>query len=135
MDESKRQVVCSWLVKAQRDLESARRLAVGEDPLYDTAIYHCQQAGEKSLKAFLVYHDKRLIKTHNLDLLVTESAVFADEYTKHYDAALRLTQHATLFRYPGDQLEPTQAEYNQAFQDAGEFMRLTLALLPPETHP
>ena len=67
MDENKRQVVRAWLVKSQRDLESARRLAVGNDPLYDTAIYHCQQSGEKSLKAFLVYHDKRLIKTHDLD--------------------------------------------------------------------
>ena len=135
MDDNKRQVIRAWLVKAQRDLESARRLAVGEAPLYDTAIYHCQQAGEKSLKAFLVYHDRRLIKTHDLNLLVTEAAVIAGGYSRHHDAALRLTQHATLFRYPGVLLEPTQAEYDQAFQDAGEFLRLTLALLPPETHP
>ena len=55
MDEGKKSVVQSWLVKAQHDLASAHRLAEGEDPLLDTAIYHCQQAAEKAIKGFLVY--------------------------------------------------------------------------------
>ena len=47
-----------WLLKAWRDLETARRCANGEPPFYDIAVYHCQQAAEKSVKAFLVHHDR-----------------------------------------------------------------------------
>jgi HEPN domain-containing protein len=36
--------------KARRDLLSAKRLARGTDPYLDTAIYHCQQCIEKSIK-------------------------------------------------------------------------------------
>jgi len=49
MDEAKCELVRNWLRKAQRDLASARKLASGNDPLLDTAIYHCQQAGEKAV--------------------------------------------------------------------------------------
>ena len=48
----------AWMVKAWRDLETARRAAGGEPPFYDIAVYHCQQAAEKAVKAFLVYHGK-----------------------------------------------------------------------------
>lgn len=59
MDEAKRVAVQAWLLKAQRDLASAKRLADGDAPLLDTAIYHCQQAAEKAIKGFLVCHDSR----------------------------------------------------------------------------
>ena len=48
----------AWMVKAWRDLETARRAAGGAPPFYDIAVYHCQQAAEKAVKAFLVHHGK-----------------------------------------------------------------------------
>jgi hypothetical protein len=42
----------AWMVKAWRDLETARRVAGSEPPFYDIAVYHCQQASEK---ATLIY--------------------------------------------------------------------------------
>ena len=48
----------AWMVKAWRDQETARRAAGGEPPLYDIAVYHCQQAAERAVKAFLVHHGK-----------------------------------------------------------------------------
>ncbi len=71
MDEAKRQLVQSWLIKAQHDLATARKLAADPEPYLDTAIYHCQQAAEKAVKGFLVFHDEEFEKTHNLPLLVT----------------------------------------------------------------
>jgi hypothetical protein len=41
----------AWMVKGWRDLETARRAAGGEPPFYDIAVYHCQQAAEKAVKA------------------------------------------------------------------------------------
>jgi HEPN domain-containing protein len=29
----------------------------GEEPYLDTAVYHCQQAAEKAIKAYLTYRD------------------------------------------------------------------------------
>ena len=46
--------VRQWLLKARRDLESAKVLFDRE--LNDTSVYHCQQAAEKSLKAYLAWH-------------------------------------------------------------------------------
>ena len=46
--DAKRSLVRKWLIKARRDLLSARRLARGADPYLDTAIYHCQQCAEKA---------------------------------------------------------------------------------------
>jgi HEPN domain-containing protein len=55
MSEPKNELTQSWLKKAKRDLETARKLAKDPEPLLDTAIYHFQQAAEKALKGFLVF--------------------------------------------------------------------------------
>ena len=70
MGNSKTELVKSWLTKAQHDLGSAKRLVSDPDPYFDNAIYHCQQAAEKALKGFLVYHDVEFEKKHNLSVLV-----------------------------------------------------------------
>jgi len=54
----------AWLAKASDDLECATVLAAfGHEA---KALYHCQQATEKALKAFLTWHDQPFRKTHNL---------------------------------------------------------------------
>jgi len=60
----KEELVKSWFCKAEKDLESAKILA--ENNLFETAVYHCQQSAEKALKSFLIYHDIRFGKTHNI---------------------------------------------------------------------
>lgn len=69
-DEAKRDLMRRWLVKACHDLAAAGKLAGGPDVYLDVAIYHCQQAAEKALKALLVFHDQRFQKTHDLRVLV-----------------------------------------------------------------
>jgi hypothetical protein len=38
MDKARRRLVQGWLIKAQHDLDTARKLAQDPDPLLDTAI-------------------------------------------------------------------------------------------------
>ena len=38
-------------------------------PLIEDALFHCQQAAEKAMKAFLTAHDTAFRKTHDLDEL------------------------------------------------------------------
>lgn len=114
---------------------TAQRLTEGDDPLLDTAIYHRQQAAEKAVKGFLVYQDVRVRKTHDITELIEEAAKSAADYAALDDGAKRLTEYAVEFRYPNVQLEPTQAEFEQAYQDAARFMSVTLSLIPAEAHP
>ena len=51
MDEFAAELVRDWMTRASHDLRSARILSAADDPLLDIAIYHCQQAAEKSIKA------------------------------------------------------------------------------------
>jgi HEPN domain-containing protein len=44
-----------WIKKAQNDLESAKILYREKGPT-DSLCFHCQQAVEKHLKAFLVFN-------------------------------------------------------------------------------
>jgi len=70
MDEERLELTRVWLIKAQHDLAAAKRLAQGNDPVLDVAIYHCQQAAEKALKGLLVYRNIPFEKIHDLKVLI-----------------------------------------------------------------
>lgn len=128
--DAKHSLVRKWLTKARRDLLSAKRLARGSDPYLDTAIYHCQQCVEKAIKGWLVYHDLSFEKTHDLRLLVTLASEMESNFTKWFDVAEQVSPYATAYRYPGEVLEPTEKEYQQAFKAAGQFYEFICSILP-----
>jgi HEPN domain-containing protein len=134
MDEAKRELVQNWLTKAQHDLAAARKLSTEPDPYLDTAIYHCQQAAEKAVKGFLVFHDQDFEKTHNIRFLVTLAIRFESEFSSWLDSAKRLTPYSGMFRYPGERLEPDRPEFDQALQEAQGLYDFVISLLPPEVH-
>jgi HEPN domain-containing protein len=43
----------AWLEKARHDLNSAKKLSSGSDPVFDTAIYHTQQCAENQFNSDL----------------------------------------------------------------------------------
>jgi len=122
----------NWVLKARRDLLSAKRLASGNDPYLDTAIYHCQQSAEKVIKGWLVFHDYTFEKTHDLRLLVTMAADEDSKFAEWLDAAEQISPYSTAYRYPGAMFEPTQEEYQFAFQAATELYEMVCSSLPPE---
>lgn len=132
---AKLELVRNWLNKAQRDLTAAHKLAAGIDPFLDIAAYHCQQAAEKIVKGFLVFHDQPFEKTHDVEVLVSLAACHEAEFANWAEAAVTLTPYATEFRYPGTMLEPTQEEFEHALSAASGLVAFTLSVLPKETHP
>lgn len=135
MDEAKRKEVRQWLVKSQRDLGSARRLMEGDEPYLDVAVYHCQQAAEKAIKAYLTYRDIIFEKTHNLVALLA-FCIPSDPTFEHWkEAAKMLTPYATEFRYPGDVLEPERYEAEQALAQAEALVNFIIMRLPEEVRP
>jgi HEPN domain-containing protein len=132
MDEAKTDLIEAWLGKAQHDLASARKLAAGPDPILDTATYHCQQAAEKAVKAFLAFRDHPLERTHNVRLLVTLAESYVPEFSAWREAAEQLTPYATAFRYPADLLEPDRDTFTSAERAAAGLLAFVFSLLPAE---
>jgi HEPN domain-containing protein len=130
--DAKRRLVKSWLNKARRDLLSAKRLARGSEPYFDTAIYHCQQSAEKAIKGWLIYHDLSFEKIHDLRSLVTLAVKINPDFTNWFDAAEQITPYATAYRYPGEILEPDEDEFKVALKITEKFYEYICSILPPE---
>lgn len=97
--DAKRSLVHNWIMKARRDLLSAKRLARSNDPYLDTAIYHCQQTVEKAVKGWLIYNDQSFEKTHDLRLLVAQASEVEDNFADWFDVADQVSPYATAYRY------------------------------------
>jgi HEPN domain-containing protein len=132
MDEAKRREIQQWLIKSKHDIDSANLLLNCEKPILDTAVYHCQQAVEKGLKAYLTYRDTVFEKTHDLVSLVSICARLEISFSQWKEVSQRLNPYATDFRYPGDVLEPEKDEAEKAFADTEKFLDFILKLLPDE---
>ena len=127
----------NWLQKSTIDLMSARRL-VGEPPLLDPACFFSQQAVEKALKAFLVWHGKFIDKTHDIGRLAIEVLRLDPSLESLLKRATRLSPFAVVFRYPSDDFPtstPTPQETSDALALAEEVYREILKRLPNESHP
>ena len=135
MDEGKKELVRNWLLKAQHDNASAKKLSEGDNPYLDTAIYHCQQAAEKAIKGFLVFHDQRFEKTHDLQVLINLATSADPSVSALLDNGELLTPYATLYRYPGEILEPEIEEFNEAIKASESIYTSIINKLPEEVHP
>lgn len=137
MDETHRELLRSWITKAASDLRTAGILGSTEDAPLDTAIYHCQQAAEKAVKAFLVLKEISPEKTHDIRKLSVAAAVYEPRFSEFINMAAILTPYAWEFRYPDDLADtyPSREEFDQALEYAQAIYDFVLSLLPAEAHP
>ena len=101
------------------------------------AVYHCQQAAEKAVKAFLVHHGRAYEQTHDIEVSVDLAAEINPAFSNLSDAADALTPYATRFRYPNATfaIEPLPSEFDEALQHAQTIYDFVLNLLPAEVRP
>lgn len=130
MNDSGQELVRGWVLKARHDLAAARKLAAGDDPYRDVAVYHCQQAAEKALKGLLTHHGARVDKTHDLSALIAMVAPMDPRITAFYDEAECLTPYATIFRYPSDAADPDASEFQRALNAAQKICEFVFSVLP-----
>ena len=124
-----------WFVKAANDLRAAEIDLGAEPPLIEDALFHCQQAAEKALKAFLTFHKVTFRKTHNLEE-IGEVCLTIDQSLKDMvDEAVPLTEYAWAFRYPGNILTADSTEVQTALKISRKLFCMILDRLPSETHP
>ena len=122
----------AWLVKAGDDLRAADHDRTAVPPLLGDAAFHCQQAVEKALKAFLAWHDEPFRKTHNLEELGQACLALDSSLQPLVDRAVPLTEYAWKFRYPGEAESPSAREVNDALAAAGEVLAAVRSRVPPE---
>ena len=123
-----------WLAKAQSDLATARLLIKGTERYLDTGSYHCQQAAEKAIKAWLTAAEVPFVKTHSLEILIRLCVTNAPGFSRFLSHAVELTPLATEFRYPGDVFEPSDEEAAHALSLAEELTAWIIgefAMIPP----
>ncbi len=137
MDKAALELVREWLTRADHDLRSARLLASSNDSLLDTAIYHCQQAAEKSVKGWLQSKDDSFPKTHDIKALMKRASAIKLEFKEFAEAAAVLTPYVSAFRYPSGFVEPmpSREEFDAALQHAQTIYDFVLNLLPKEARP
>jgi HEPN domain-containing protein len=113
----------AWVKKAHVDL-------VADPPLVEDALFHTQQAAEKSLKAFLCWHDKPFRKTHDLRELLDLACSIEPEMENLRGSIEALTPFAWEFRYPGESEEPSLEESKKYLQTANTFYQKIISYLP-----
>jgi HEPN domain-containing protein len=104
----------SWLEKADNDIASANRLLEIEPMILDNACFHCQQAMEKCLKAFLTYHGREVERTHNIIFLLSQAADFDTEFASI--DVMNINAYAVQARYPDFTILPEPEEAKGYYQ-------------------
>ncbi len=129
MNATSSELVRLWLEKANNDLKNAEIIlaAQTEWPPLDTVCFHCQQAVEKLIKAYLVYHGEKFPFTHNLADLVAICMQVDETFATIQRKAETLTPFAVEIRYPDDFYMPSIEEANEAYAIAIEVKAFVLA--------
>lgn len=82
----------------------ARHLLDQKTPFRGAIGFHAQQAAEKFLKAFLVWHQVEFPKTHDLAELLDLVSSVDQSLADTLDSTTSLTPFGVTIRYPGDPL-------------------------------
>jgi HEPN domain-containing protein len=109
MTKNQKDYLKNWLFRANEDIAVINTLFESGPELYASSIcFHAQQAAEKFLKAFLVFHNIDFPKTHDLDFLLIECKKIDHE---GFDIDLgSLTDLGISLRYPDDFYVPDTGE-------------------------
>jgi HEPN domain-containing protein len=134
-EEVLRELVRQWVLKADLDYQGADQLLQSADPLRDIVAFHCQQAAEKYLKAFLVRRQVEFPKTHNLRELLDLISAVAPEMAVALEEAAILTPYGVDIRYPGDFPEVLPGQEAEVFQLASRVREAVMAALAPYLWP
>ena len=115
-EDVKGRIVAEWTQKADADFNLADHLRA-EGVLFPNAIaFHCQQAAEKYLKAFLVSHQVPFPKTHDLEEILDLVETVDTSLAGSLRDVIVLTPYGIELRYPGDRPDATPDTAREAVE-------------------
>jgi HEPN domain-containing protein len=122
----------AWIRIAKEDLLAAKGLIKLE--LYSASVYHSQQSAEKVLKAYLIFKNYPIVKTHDLIKLLEICISFDQSFRKKFEAVDYINPFASKFRYPTEFDIPDKADAELAVGHAEKIMKFVLKMIGvPET--
>ena len=127
-----------WLFRCRRvDADCPQGLEARERNLKDrdaeAAGFFLQQSLEKYLKAFLLKHNWKLRKIHELDALLDEAAKFQQDLETQRDLCERVSGYYMAERYPPlSDFELIVADIRRDLKEAREFVK---SMFPGEKFP
>ena len=108
-----------WLEYAQRDYDFSVDVESHFWPKHMEKIcYNCQQSVEKALKAILAYNEVEIPRTHNIWQLVNECIKYEPSIQMEERIANKMTDYATISRYPDNMTAWTDADAKLALKHA-----------------
>jgi len=107
-----------WLARAKSSLAISKSKS-DDSIFYEDLCFQAQQAAEKAIKGFLIFHNVEPEKTHNLVLLIKELSKHTD-IPEEINEVATLTDYAVQTRYPGDYTPVEKEEYENAVKVASD---------------
>ena len=127
---SKIDLIDQWIKKAGNDLGVASLSLENNAEFTDAICFHCQQASEKYLKAYIINLEQDIKKSHSLIYLldcISEKDKVDDII---YDIAEQLEDYSVQIRYPDDWYEPSLEEAKTAYTNAKKIEKYVFDKLP-----
>jgi HEPN domain-containing protein len=123
------QYIKQWLFRADEDIATIQALSSLDQSAFGSTIcFHCQQAVEKYLKAFLVFNHTDFPKTHDVDYLLNKCMTIDSESFDSIDLK-NLTEFGVDIRYPDDFYVPTNEEIVYYMDIAKKIQEIVQTLL------
>lgn len=125
------EIARQWLAKARNDLLNADNNLMSKEIPCDTVCFHCEQAAEKLLKAYLIGNGHLPPITHDLFLVLEKIIPLNNEAEKLRDALAILMPYAVEIRYPDGWYMPTEADAREARMAADQVLKWLEHAFPP----
>ncbi len=120
MKEIEKKKILHWMKFANEDLQMANDLMKSEFPIFRGVCFDCQQSVEKNLKAYMLYFNQEIVKTHDLAYLVQLLFPFDNNIEIYALKCKSLINYAVIQRYPDDFIDLTKEDAVDSIQIATE---------------
>lgn len=107
-----------WIIKGDHDLGTAKVTYLYIPEYLDTVTFHCQQAVEKYLKAYLISQSAPFKFTHDLVYLLDLIVVKDLGFHNFYDSVSELQGYAVEVRYPNETIYLSNEKVEKALMIA-----------------
>lgn len=131
-DENRIADTSAWLQRTSQDMRAAAHGLTAEPPLLDDVVFHCQQACEKALRAFLIWNGVPFRETHDLAEIGAQCVEIDPSLEQLVARAAPLTDYAWMYRYPGGPEEPSREDTSEALNATHALSQGIIERLPEE---
>jgi len=107
-----------WIRKGDHDLGTAKLTYLHIPEYLDTVTFHCQQAVEKYLKAYLIFQSSIFRFSHDLICLLDLITLKDSDFESYYDSLSELQGYAVGVRYPNETIYLSNEKVEKAMVTA-----------------